>query len=79
MNNDGWNTTGVGTSDMRLQGKDLQHNRQTADENPSGITRMVRQTAQGGGPMKEALTAEEARHRAARAMRLSHLEKHLGR
>lgn len=54
MNNDGWITAGSGPSDMRLEGKDLQHNRQTrtADEIHVPV-RMVRQQAEGGGPMKE--------------------------
>ena|SRR5690348_12324958 len=55
MNNDGWGFLGAGASDSRIAGKDLQHYRQarTADENPTGRRRVVRQEAQGGGPMKE--------------------------
>jgi len=77
---DGYTQTGAGTSDMRLAGKDLQHNVQrTADENPAGITRMVRQQAQMGGPMKEALDNEMARHVESKAMRVKHLEDHYKR
>jgi len=81
MNNDGWGFLGAGASDNRIAGEDLQHNRQarTADENPTGDQRMVRQSAQGGGPMKEALDAELARHKESRATRLEHLEKHYKR
>lgn len=54
MNNDGIGFLGAGTSDNRLAGKDLQHNRQTrtADEAPHEH-RIVRQQREGGGPMKE--------------------------
>lgn len=69
MNNDGWGQVGAGPSDMRLAGQDLQHSRQTrtAEENPTG------------GPMKEAIDTEMARHKEARVMRLKHLEEHYKR
>lgn len=81
MNNDGWGFMGAGASDNRIAGKDLQHNRQnrTVDENQSGKERMVRQSAGAGGPMKEALDAEMARHRESRGLRLKHLEDHYKR
>lgn len=81
MNSDGWGQTGAGASDMRVAGKDLQHNRQTrtADENPTGKQRVVRQTTGSGGPMKEAIDVEMARHRDAHTMRLKHLEDHYKR
>lgn len=81
MNNDGWGQQGAGDSDMRVAGKDLQHSRQTrtADENPSGMERVVRQSAGQGGPMKEALDAELTRHRESKQMRLEHLQKNYKR
>lgn len=81
---DGYTQVGTGPSDMRIAGKDLQHNRQTrtADEFHEPV-RMVRQEREGGGPMKENLTRmleEEAnRHSEGKAMRLEHLEKHYKR
>ena len=81
MNNDGWGQMGAGQDDMRIAGKDLQHHNQekTADENPSGVTRMVTRHPGSGGPMKEALDAEMARHKEARGQRLKHLEEHYKR
>lgn len=82
MNNDGWGFLGAGTSDNRLAGEDLQHARQkrTADEEMSGIPRMVRHSAEDGGPMKHDLYKEEKeRHEEARKMRLEHLENHYKR
>jgi len=81
MNNDGWGFLGAGASDMRQVGEDLQHNRQTRtdDENPAGMNRTVRQTSGLGGPMKEAIDKEMARHKEARVMRLKHLEDHYKR
>lgn len=78
MNNDGFGFLGAGTSDNRLAGQDLQHNRQThtADENPTGEQRIVRRSAGQGGPMKEALDNELSRHRESKAMRLKHLQEH---
>ena len=72
MNNDGLNQTGAGPSDMRLAGKDLQHNRQTrtADELHVPV-RKVRQTAGQGGPIIEQtklaneLQREKLRHETA--------------
>jgi hypothetical protein len=77
MNNDGWGQVGAGMSDMRIAGKDLQHNRQTrtADENPTGRERIVRASSGQGGPMKEALDQELNRHRESRIMRLKDLER----
>lgn len=78
---DGYTQVGAGDSDMRLAGKDLQHNRQTrtADENPTGMQRVVRASEGQGGPMKEAIDAELARHMQAKAMRLEHLKGHYTR
>jgi len=63
MNNDGWGFQGAGTSDFRIAGNDLQHNRQkrTADEAPHQH-RIIRQQAEGGGPMKEYMQAHESHH-----------------
>ncbi|MCE5294080.1 MAG: hypothetical protein LLF94_05645 [Chlamydiales bacterium] len=63
MNNDGWGFLGAGTSDNRLAGEDLQHNRQnrTADELHVPV-RIVKQPRESGGPMKHHLThAEEVK------------------
>lgn len=81
MNSDGIGFLGAGTSDNRLAGQDLQHNRQTrtADENPTGEQRVVRASAGQGGPMKEAIDAERARHIESKKMRLKHLEEHYKR
>ena len=78
---DGYTQVGAGDSDMRVAGKDLQHNRQTrtADENTTGQERIVRRSADHGGPMKEALDRELARHNESRGMRLKHLEDHYKR
>lgn len=53
MNNDGIGFLGAGTSDNRLAGRDLQHNRQTrtADELHVPV-RKVTQSRESGGPMK---------------------------
>jgi hypothetical protein len=64
MNNDGWGQMGAGPSDNRIAGDDLQHSRQLAGQ---------------GGPMKEALDSELARHKESRDMRLKHLEDHYKR
>ncbi len=69
---DGYTQVGAGDSDMRLAGEDLQHNRQTCTANGSS-------GRQSGGPMKEALDKELARHQEARNMRLQHLESHYKR
>lgn len=81
MNNDGFGQMGAGDSDMRIAGNDLQHFRQpkTADENPSGLIRVHRMASGQGGPIKEALNAEAARHKEAKAMRMKHLEDHYTR
>lgn len=78
---DGYTQVGAGASDNRIAGEDLQHNRQkrTADENPTGQQRVVRSSMQSGGPMKEAIDAEFARHQESRAMRLQHLQDHYKR
>lgn len=92
MNNDGLNQTGAGSSDTRIAGKDLQHNRQTrtADEQHEPV-RMVRQTAQQGGPMKEHMTGEmhkglaehlemeKAQHGKAKEHAHKHMERHNSR
>ena len=77
---DGYTQIGAGDSDMRVAGKDLQHNKQTrtADENPSGRKRIVRQS-NDGGPMKHAIDAEVLRHAEARGIRLKHLQEHYKR
>src|ERR1700690_1110866 len=51
---DGYTQVGAGDSDMRVAGKDLQHNRQTrtADEAHVPVRRVTPQY-EGGGPMKE--------------------------
>lgn len=82
MNNDGFGFTGAGPSDNRIAGEDLQHNRQTrtADEDPTGnMQRKVRVSSGQGGPMKEAMDNEIARHKEAKVMRLKHLEEHYKR
>lgn len=94
MNNDGWGFTGAGTSDNRLAGMDLQHNRQTrtADELHVPV-RIVTQPRESGGPMKEHMDKEmhrpehpehhlkEEKHRHEKAMEhhKHHLERHNGR
>ena len=77
---DGYTQVGAGTDDKRLAGKDLQHATQkvTADEAPQSH-RIVTHSAGSGGPMKEAIEQELARHREARTMRLEHLERHYKR
>lgn len=77
---DGYTQSGAGASDMRVAGKDLQHNRQTrtADELHVPV-RMVRRSADSGGPMKEELDREMARHIESRDMRLKDLENHYQR
>ena len=81
---DGYTQTGAGASDMRVAGKDLQHNRQTrtADELHTPV-RVVRQSREGGGPMKENLTRmleqESNQHKEAKNMRVNHLEQHYKR
>ena len=81
MNNDGWGQVGAGQDDRRMEGDDLQHYKQrlTADENPRGKTRMVMESYQSGGPMKEMLDQELNRHRESREMRASHLKAHYER
>ena len=91
MNNDGWNTTGVGASDMRVASEDLQHARQkrTADEVHVPV-RIVRQQANGGGPMKEKmdqqyrglhheLAAEKERHKQSQSHAAQHIDDHAKR
>lgn len=85
---DGYTQSGAGLSDMRLAGEDLQHNRQTrtADELHVPV-RIVRQSAQQGGPMKEHmqhelhdhLEMEKHRHEQAKEHVQHHLEKHHSR
>ena len=72
---DGYTQSGAGASDMRMAGKDLQHNRQTRTADEAHVpVRMVTQE-RTGGPMKQHLDQEMARHREARQMRLQDLEK----
>lgn len=71
MNNDGFGQMGVGLSDMRIAGEDQQHYRQ-----PGSI---ARKHPGQGGPMKEVLDAELARHKESKVMRLKHLEDHYTR
>lgn len=80
MNNDGWGFMGAGASDKRLAGDDLQQYRQplTADEG-SYPQRRVRAESEGGGPIKEHLDQEEARHKQSAEQRMRHLANHLGR
>jgi hypothetical protein len=63
VNNDGFGQVGAGQNDLRVAGKDLQHYGQprTADELHVPV-RMVRQTSQGGGPMKEHMDHMEHKH-----------------
>lgn len=77
---DGIGQVGAGDSDMRIAGKDLQHNRQTrtADQGTQPA-RIVRQAMNQGGPMKEALDDEMNRHKEAKSMRMKHLEDHYTR
>lgn len=77
---DGYTQTGCGDSDMRVGGKDLQHNRQTrtADEAPNEM-RMKTQAPGLGGPMKQIIDEEMQRHKEGRTMRMEHLEKHYKR
>lgn len=91
MNSDGWGFLGAGTSDNRLAGTDLQHNRQTrtADELHAPV-RIVRQSSESGGPMKEHmdkhksdmsmhLDHEKHRHEQAMEHHKHHIEKHHAR
>lgn len=91
MNNDGIGQVGAGQSDMRIAGRDLQHNRQTrtADEGHEPV-RIVRQQADQGGPMKEHMeqkahsmhehiAAEKHRHEKAHSHEMEHLARHHGR
>lgn len=92
---DGIGQMGAGQDDRRVAGEDLQHytQKRTADENPTGQKRMVRQEAGGGGPMKEHmehdhghhhpmhhhLEVEKQRHEESHAHQMHHLEKHHSR
>lgn len=80
MNNDGIGFMGAGTSDNRIAGKDLQHNRQprTADEQPQ-TKRAITEPSESGGPMKQAIDSEADRHKESLGMRLKHLEDHYKR
>lgn len=81
---DGYTQSGAGPSDMRVAGQDLQHARQTrtADELHVPV-RMVRQSSQQGGPMKEYMQYELQQHLASEKNRheqaKEHVEKHLER
>ncbi len=51
---DGYTQVGAGDSDMRVAGRDLQHNRQTRTADEGSIpVRRVQASFQAGGPMKE--------------------------
>jgi hypothetical protein len=93
MNADGWGFLGAGTSDNRLAGMDLQHNRQTrtADELHVPV-RIVTQTRESGGPMKqdmdemqkkpsysEHIESEKMRHEQSMGHQKHHIEKHNSR
>ncbi len=93
MNNDGIGFIGAGTSDNRIAGADLQHNRQTrtADELHMPV-RIVTQARESGGPMKhemdemekksgmhEHLEHEKKRHDQSMGHQKHHLEKHQSR
>lgn len=53
MNGDGWGFLGAGTSDNRLAGTDLQHNRQNRSTGKTNAPeRVVTQPRESGGPMK---------------------------
>ena len=84
---DGYTQVGAGDSDMRMAGKDLQHNRQTRTADEAHVpVRMVRQQAEGGGPMKEHiehmkglshhLEMEKKQHSHAHEHMKEHLERH---
>lgn len=91
MNNDGFGQVGVGPSDMRVAGEDLQHNRQTRTADEAHVPhRIVRQQANGGGPMKEhmdhqrsdmhhQLEAEKQRHENAHDHMKHHIDRHVKR
>lgn len=77
MNNDGWQSAGAGQNDRMVAGKDLQHytNPRGADENAKGYTREVRPLWNAGGPVKEHLDQEEARHKESNKLRMEHLKR----
>lgn len=80
MTNDGIGFLGAGTSDNRISGEDMQHNRQarTADEAPTEH-RMMTQERESGGPMKQHLDHEKMRHDQAMEHHKSHMERHHNR
>lgn len=80
MNSDGWGFTGAGTDDRRLSGMDPQHNVQnrTADELHVPV-RMVTQSRETGGPMKEHMEQEKSRHEQAQKHQKHHVERHHSR
>lgn len=94
MNNDGWGFLGAGTSDNRIAGTDLQHNRQkrNGEQLPKPV-RKVTHDSESGGPMKEHMDhemrehspvhhhMEEEKHRHEEAMEhhKHHIEKHHSR
>ncbi len=86
MNNDGWGQVGAGQSDMGLAGEDLQHKSQKdkkpkrePEYEPDVVHRTERQQGNGGGPMREQMDAELARHNEAGALTRKHLEDHYKR
>ena len=90
MNNDGFGQVGSGSSDNRVAGEDLQHNRQTrTGGKPPREHRIVRQQAGEGGPMKKRtdqnyelhhhLNVEKERHKHAMEHQELHYERHRSR
>lgn len=71
---DGYTQVGAGDSDMRVAGKDLQHNRQTLSGNRAQHTTPVSQM-----DVHEALMKEVEAHKEGRSMRLGDLERHFKR
>lgn len=77
---DGYTQSGAGDSDMRVAGKDLQHNRQTRTAYELHVpVRRFTQHYGDGGPMKQHLDEESERHEESKNMRKEHMEKHYKR
>lgn len=74
MNNDGWGFLGAGDSDMRVAGRDLQHNRQKRTGESANHSTPVSQIE-----VHEALMNEVNRHKEGKKLRLEHLAKHYKR
>lgn len=72
---DGIGQQGVGTSDMRLAGRDVQHARQHSSQGP-------KECVYGGfaqQDLHEALMEEQGRHKLGKEARLLHLKNHYER